>query len=156
MGTQYARIEEQPDPENNLHGLIVVNGADIWMVNLFDSSGQHIVDPGPTIAFHAPILGESGGRYWASLEFGSEVQFMTSVSAESLPDQPAGLHAHRHARDGMSVTLNTTADGTPRKLDVQDKGNAYTINYLSYECRTPDPTLFVKPAGIRYREAAQP
>ena len=47
-GTKYARIEEAPDTANGIHGLLIVNEPDAWMINLFEKSGRHMVDPGPT------------------------------------------------------------------------------------------------------------
>jgi hypothetical protein len=44
----YSRTEEEPDPEQGVHGLIIVSEPDVWMINLFDHTGRHIVDPGPT------------------------------------------------------------------------------------------------------------
>lgn len=51
-GTTYSRIEEQFDPAEGIHGLIVVAEPDIWMVNLFPRIAQHIVDSGPTFITH--------------------------------------------------------------------------------------------------------
>ena len=32
-GTGYCRTEELPDPEHGIHGLMIINEPDVWMVN---------------------------------------------------------------------------------------------------------------------------
>ena len=55
-GNKYSRTEEELDVENNLHALLIVNEPDTWMINLADKTARHIVDPGPTFNFRAPIV----------------------------------------------------------------------------------------------------
>lgn len=33
-GNGYCRTEELPDPEQGIHGLMIINEPDVWMVNL--------------------------------------------------------------------------------------------------------------------------
>src|SRR5882724_1033467 len=47
-GTRYCRIEEEADPQNGIHGVMIINEPDVWMVNLLDKSAKHFVDTGPT------------------------------------------------------------------------------------------------------------
>ena len=49
-GTTYCRIEEQPDPERGIHGVVVINGPDVWMVNLLTKTARHMIDPGRPMA----------------------------------------------------------------------------------------------------------
>src|SRR5271154_3426713 len=44
VGRKYGRIEEVPDPILGIHGLLICNEPDAWMINLVDKSGKHIVD----------------------------------------------------------------------------------------------------------------
>src|SRR5712692_8492024 len=55
VGNARGRVEEMPDAARGVHGLIVVNEPDGWIVNLHDKSGRHVVDPGPSLIFRAPI-----------------------------------------------------------------------------------------------------
>jgi hypothetical protein len=48
-GTRYCRIEELPDTEHGIQGLVVINEPDIWLVNLLAKTAQHQLDPGPTM-----------------------------------------------------------------------------------------------------------
>src|SRR5207249_2734116 len=56
-GSKYGRTEEALDSRLKIHGLIVVNEPDLFMVNLATRTGQHIVDTGGPYHFHAPIVG---------------------------------------------------------------------------------------------------
>src|SRR5215813_14036174 len=56
LGNGRGRVEEMPDPARSVHGLIVVNEPDGWIVNLHDKTGRHLVDPGSSLIFRAPIL----------------------------------------------------------------------------------------------------
>src|SRR5687768_16786202 len=101
-GTRYGRLEEQPDPDKRIHGLIVVNEPDIWIINLMGSTGQHVVDPGPSIEFHVPILSGAGNVHWTGFEFGSEVAYMKAVGA--VPSQLAdGGSLYSHSFEGLEV-----------------------------------------------------
>ena len=55
-GTRYCRTEEVPDPEHGIHGLMIFNEPDVWMVNLLGKTTQHYVDPGPTFNCRMPIF----------------------------------------------------------------------------------------------------
>ncbi len=47
-GNRYCRIEEAPDPDNGLHGLLIVSEPDAWVVNLVTKTARHVKDTGPT------------------------------------------------------------------------------------------------------------
>src|SRR5438067_12389841 len=55
-GKKYARTAEAPDSQNHIHGLAIINEPDAWMINLFDKSARHLVDPGPSFNVHLPVL----------------------------------------------------------------------------------------------------
>ena len=50
-GTKYARIAEAPDAQHHIHALIIIKEPNLWMINLADKSGRHVVDPGPRWMF---------------------------------------------------------------------------------------------------------
>jgi hypothetical protein len=51
----YCRIDEEPDPERGIHGRMVINEPDAWLVNLADNSAKHLLDRGPTFNFRLHI-----------------------------------------------------------------------------------------------------
>src|ERR1700730_9790086 len=55
-GNGYCRTEELPDIEHGIHGLMILNEPDAWMVNLLSKTARHFVDPGPTFHCRMPIF----------------------------------------------------------------------------------------------------
>jgi hypothetical protein len=153
-GDQFGRMEERPNPETGLHLLIVVNGADIWMANRADKTGEHAIDPGPVVAFHAPLIGELKSEYWTNLEFGCEVAFMEAVKSVPRPVEGSDTHVYEHTAEGTTVQLFVGKSGLPERANVQTKDETFSFIYHAYEQITePDPALFVRPIGIRFTEA---
>lgn len=154
----YSRSEEEPDPEQRLHGLIIVSEPDIWMINLFDHTGRHIVDPGPTFVVHHNILDREAPKEFATLEFGKEVAFFRSSKATALPSQEID-----HVRCAASeirvspfrVVLYTRSDThVPWQLEVHKDGKLdFGVRYLSYETNLRfNPDLFRPSSGISMTE----
>src|ERR1700674_1668882 len=87
-GNRYCRIEEAPDPEQGIHGLMIINEPDFWMVNLLAKTARHGVDPGPTLNCHLPIFAEGSPqsldeetKQIRQLEFGQEAEFFKAKGA---------------------------------------------------------------------------
>jgi hypothetical protein len=159
IGSDRLRIEEASDPANGIHGLIVVSEPNIWMVNLSDRTGKHIVDPGPTYFAKAPVFGTPLPGKLAGLEFGCEPAFIADfapnpVRHEQVADARYDVYA---VADGTSsvelLTLPRTR--TPSmaryfrngKLQVALRYDLYATDLAK------DPQLFVRPPGITYEEA---
>src|ERR1051326_8818444 len=87
LGNKYGRVEEAVDPERNLHLLFVVSEPDVWVVNLADRSGHHMVDSGPSLNLRAPTLQAIKSDHWNEFEFGCEEEaFMTSRGVKPTAD----------------------------------------------------------------------
>ncbi len=73
----HLRIEEPPDEEQRIHGIIICNNRDSWMINLFDRSAIHIRDDGPTFESHDPIVSglPHNDPAW-QFEMARELEFM--------------------------------------------------------------------------------
>jgi hypothetical protein len=80
-GTRYCRVEEAADTEHGVHGLLIVNEPDAWMVNLANKTARHIVDSGPTFDCHLPIFADDPDKDASGLEFGREMEFFKSRGA---------------------------------------------------------------------------
>ena len=158
-GTTYSRTEEQPDPAEGIHGLIVIAEPDVWMVNLIPRTAQHIVDPGPTFITHHNILDRNAPKDFSTLEFGKEIEFFqshhaTPLEAQSLDGQRCDVSEFKHA--SYRIVLFVRADShKPFHLDVfRDEKAFFSIRYLSYQTELPfDPALFKPPAGVTITEA---
>lgn len=151
LGTRYSRAEELPDPAHGLHLLLVVNEPDVWMANLADHTGNHVVDREPPLEVHTPVMTDINSSHWKALEFGRELAFMKSVSAQKV-DSPDGTSLYTHAFEGITVQLYTSKDGVPAKLALQRPDDRLTFNYLKYECRSPDLVLRERLGIKRVRE----
>ena len=90
-GLRYCRIEENPDFENGIHGLVISNEADSWLINRLDKTARHMVDPGPTFDCRMPIFAVAeelktagdAAQTLMRLEFGKELEFFQACSQPS-------------------------------------------------------------------------
>jgi len=80
-GTRYCRVEEASDPDNGIHGLLIINEPDYWMANLATKTGRHGVDPGPAFNCRMPMFADDPDKEAAGLEFGLEMEFFKSKGA---------------------------------------------------------------------------
>lgn len=163
-GNQFCRTEEEPDPEHGIHGLLIVNEPDAWLVNLETKSVQHMVDPGPTFNCRMPIFAalpssapEDEAKQINALEFGYELEFFKSKGATG---QPGGVQQGQQTtayklRIGDS-TLALFTYGTPeRPLAAAwlrgDKNEIFW--YSGYGQVDFDSKLFAKPVNVKIEDA---
>jgi hypothetical protein len=154
VGERYGRVEEEPDPEQAIHGLIVVAEPDVWMVNLMDRTARHVVDSGPTFVFRVPLIPEEPGAPKPPLlELGDEYAFLRAHGAKR---SAAGKLERWDVRvDGISVTLDgDPGKERPRRIRIaRDGGDAFELEYLEYaRDLAPRLELFLPPEGIRVEE----
>jgi hypothetical protein len=165
-GNKYCRIEEKPDPEHGIHGVIIVNEPETWMVNLADGTAKHMTDPGPTFNCRLPIfagwLSELPGdaaKQIGGLEFGHEMEFFTAGGAK--PDKGPELQSQQTNTYMLSfgdISLALFTYGTPeRPLAVAlRRGNKHQILWYSgYGEIEFDAKLFDKPSGVKIEEMKQ-
>jgi hypothetical protein len=154
LGDKLGRMEEMPNPETGLHLLVVVNGEDIWMVNRNDRAGEHSIDPGPSIGFHAPVISSVDSEYWRDFEMGCEIAFMTAAGA-TVSETPAGK-VYEHSKENITARLFTDKSGIPARVQFSGAGNDFAVVYKSFE-EVPDAPrdLFAKPAGVTFTERTQ-
>jgi hypothetical protein len=150
QGNGLGRLEEAADPSQQLHALIVVHEPDIWMVNLFDNTGRHIVDEGPSYVFRAPVLPPDSFEQWKAFEFGCEVAFLKSAGAERLVLSTRGAVRYTLRLGGTEVQLFTDLSDKPLSVDVTTNQLHYSMRYLTYEFVDSSPTLFSMPEGITW------
>jgi len=84
---QFCRVDEGPDPANGVHGIMIMNEPNIWLINLADGTAKHFIDPGPTFNCKLPIFAtdtDSAKSKIGELEFGRELEFFHANGAESV------------------------------------------------------------------------
>jgi len=165
-GNRYCRVEEQPDPSNGIHGLMIINEPDAWMVNLATNSAQHVVDPGPSFNCRLPIfsdlaasLPEDERKEILVLEFGQEYEFFKARGATPHPGGvQQGQQTTAYILSFGESKLALFTYGTPeRPLSVAwVRGEKHEIFWYSGYGRVDfDLKLFSKPEKVRIDEAKQ-
>jgi hypothetical protein len=158
IGNGRGRVEEVPDPARGVHGLIVVNEPDGWIVNLHDRTGRHVVDPGPSLTFRAPIL--DGGELPAplrELEFGCELAFVQAYAPKPIEQVDTGggvlLDKHQIARGTHRVEILVQAKDRMVHAVAHYKAGKVVrvVRYVEYQTGlAPDARLFSRPDGIQF------
>jgi len=151
-GTRYCRIEEAPDPENGIHGLMILNEPDYWLVNLLKKDAKHGVDPGPTFNCHIPIFADTD----KDLEFGHELDYFKNKGA--IPQKGPVMQTKQttlYKVDVGNSALGMFTYGTPERPMAVSRvhGDKGEIFWFSGWGDLPfDPALFAKPEGVKIEE----
>lgn len=163
-GTRYCRIEELPDAEHGIHGVVVINEPDVWLVNLLDKTAQHLVDSGPTLICRLPLFADESNAKAAAdvssqlsgLEFGRELQFFRERKAASNEGPTLqGKATKAYILDsGDSQLLLFTAEIPERPVAVvrQRGTKRETYWYASYDDVPFDAKLFAKPEFVKIED----
>lgn len=164
-GTRYCRIEEWPDTEHGIHGLVVINEPDTWLVNLMTKTAQHQVDSGPTFNCRLPIfaLGENikssadMQNPLVELEFGRELAYFEGKGAASGPGPTLeGKTTKAYKVEIADSQLLLFTSGTPEKpvAVARQHGSKRDVYwYGTYEEVPFDAKLFAKPEGVKIEDA---
>jgi hypothetical protein len=160
--SKLARIEEAPDKQNNIHGLVVVNEPDTWIVNLLDQTGRHLTDRGPATNVHFPLFApgvfdKTFPQELAQIEMGCELQFFNSYRS---PVEPLRSGSNRKVKQAVGlagwklVLVRQDASAPPETLFVFHGDDiVFVAHYLAYEeVSDDDPVRFAKPKGIAFTE----
>ena len=162
-GSGYCRTEELPDPEQGIHGLMIINEPDIWMVNLLTKTAQHYVDPGPTFNCRMPMFQGEKIKSAADtknpileLEFGHEIAYFKDKGAAPmqgpvLRDKPTIAYAW-DVGDSLLLLFTTGTPERPWAVVRQHGETRETFWYGTYEQLTFDPKLFAKPGDVKIEE----
>ncbi len=156
-GNRYCRVEEEEDTENHIHGLLITNEPDAWMVNLMTKTARHVVDPGPTFNCHMPLFGDDPDREVRALEFGLEMEFFSSKGA--MPREGSVLQGKQTTQYQLEIggsKLGLFTYGSPeRPLAVgRVRGEKGEIYWYSGFGEVPyDAKLFAKPEGVKIEDA---
>jgi len=161
-GNGYCRTEELPDPEHGVHGLMILNEPDAWMVNLLTKTAKHFVDPGPTFNCHLPIFrGEQAAADLKNplleLEFGQELGYFKRKGAAPkegpvLQEKPTTVYA-LSLGDSQLFLFTTGAPERPWAVARQRGKVREMFWYGAYEQLPFDPGLFAKPVDVKIEEA---
>jgi len=156
----FARIEEALDRENNIHGRIVVNEPDSWIVNLATKHGNHAIDGTKPFIVRLPVFADHAeDKNFPSellgLEFGCETEFFDHWRSPEEPfrDDPAHLKRAFGLNGWLAAIVREKGAPVPSTVFLF-KGNDIVgaYRYLGYEDVPTDTTLFEKPSGVAISE----
>jgi hypothetical protein len=164
MGETYGRIEEMPDPDHGIHGLVVIAEPKIWMINLWVKAGRLIVDPGPTYVFRANIIPPEGKKQKPPLqdfEFGREYEFLRTHNATDSQETIQGntYDVLTVALDGYTLKLFSTKGKDQPFRVIVSKAGQVVCQYDYDEYKTdmpPQMDLFKPPPNVKVIEPARP
>jgi hypothetical protein len=165
-GEKYARVEEQLDSEHGIHGLMITNEPNAWMINLTDKTGRHIVDPGPSFVMHAPVFWAAKqkgqpdpDKEFKDLEFGSEAQFFRQHGARDIGTRKVDgkdCKAFSIKSGSREVTLFLASNGDkPYQIDIMKDGKLdFSVRYISYDTNLAfQRSLFEPTKDVKITEA---
>ncbi len=163
-GSRFCRIEETPDLANHIHGLLIINEPDSWLINRLDNNAKHMIDPGPTYNCRMPIFVDSDEIRTSQdikstlmqLEFGREFEFFKPRS-----DPPKvgpilrGKETKVYSTEVGSEQLFLFTSGNPEAPVAVIRKNDKTrqiVWYGEYEQVPFDAELFSAPNGLQIDE----
>jgi len=158
-GARYGRIEQKANLQTGAPATTIVNEPDVWAVNHETGQGIHMVDPGPTFEFHAPVLWSEGLPDWfRALEFGCEIDFMKKmgvVEPRTTEFRKRTVDVYDVARGEFRVMLLVFQDSQkPTAITLFKGGNVVAaIRYDSYDLSLEaDLSLFQRPEDVTFTE----
>ncbi len=158
-GAHHLRMEEQPDDQAKVQALAVIDEPNIWMANLTDKTGRHIVDPGPIFQAHAAVFPDDRiAPKILDLEFGCEAAYVaanapTVSRMETIDGAPLEVHRLTVGTEAVEI-LNRPGAQTPAfaRYYRADK-LVWALRYDRYDIDPPsDPDMFTAPKGIKYTD----
>jgi hypothetical protein len=158
IGSDRLRIEEATDTADGIHALIVVAEPNVWLANLYNGTGKHVVDPGPTFIARAPLFGTALGGKFAGLEFGCENDFIAANGVKVTRSEQVGgiafdVYRIENESDAIEI-LERSGTNTPAYARYYRQGQLLiAIQYELYATGLPnDPALFSPPPNVRYTD----
>jgi hypothetical protein len=158
-------VEELPDPQQHIHGLVIINEPNTWLINLMTREARHQVDGGPTFNCRLPIFLDgamepdsksNSADDLVELEFGRELLWFTKKGAQSKTGPTLkGNKTQAYSVDVGDSKLFLFTNGTPEKpvALTRERGKEKDIYWYSdFENLPFDPRLFSKPEAVKIQD----
>ena len=156
---QYCRIDEEPDPEKGIHGRLIVNEPDAWLVNLADNTAKHVLDTGPTFNCKLPIFAldeEMVKSKVGELEIGRELDFFHANGAKLIEGPKLQFEANYYELkigDSVLRLVERVDIHAPILIALMRGDKVYKARYILWGEVPFKPDLFAKPVGVKIEEA---
>ncbi len=158
-GAKKSRLEQQPDDADQVHVLAVIDEPNIWMANLADRTGRHMVDPGPVLQTRAAVFSDDRiSPRILELEYGCEAAYVAANAPKVERNETI---------DGVTLDVHRVVDGS-EAVEILEKPGAsaplvaryyragklvWAVRYDLYDTDAPsDPAMFVQPPGIKFED----
>lgn len=157
--TGYCRVDEEPDTERGIHGRLIVNEPDAWLINLADNTAKHVLDKGPTFNCRLPIFAldeEMAKSKIGELEVGRELDFFQTNGAKRVDGPKLQFEANYYELQLGDSTLRLVERvdiHAPIMVGLAREGKTYTARYLLWGEAPFKEDLFAKPTGVKIEEA---
>src|SRR5262245_3469172 len=89
----YARLEEAPNPQTGIHGLLITNAPNSYLINRYTKVARHVVDPGSTYNVVIPVFPSERDGKLKGLQMGRELAFFQASGAVVFPDEPVDTNS---------------------------------------------------------------
>jgi len=157
--SQYCRIDEEPDPPNGIHGRMVVNEPDAWLINLADQTAKHVLDTGPTFNCKLPLFAydpEITRSKIGELEIGHELEFFQTNGAKLIDGPKLEFEAKYYElkiADSVLRLVERVDIHAPILIGLVRGNKVYEAHYLLWDEAPFKADLFAKPTGVKIHEA---
>jgi hypothetical protein len=157
--SQYCRVDEEPDPANAIHGRLVVNEPDAWLINRADETAKHILDTGPTFNCKLSIFAydpEMAKGKIGELEIGRELDFFHANGAKSIDGPKLEFEANYYELtigDSILRLVERVDIHAPILIGLVRGDKVYEAHYLLWGDVPFKADLFAKPTGVKMEEA---
>jgi hypothetical protein len=155
---QYCRVDEEPDPENGIHGRMVIDEPDVWIVNLGNATARHLVDPGPTFDCKLPIFAldpEMAKSKIGELQFGRELEFFQANGAKLVEGPKLQFEARYYEMtvgDSVLKLVERTDVHAPIQLGLIRGGKTFIVRYLLWDKVPFKAEVFARPTAVKIQE----
>ena len=156
---QYCRVDEELDPANGIHGRLVFNEPDAWLINLADQTAKHVIDPGPTFNCRLPIFAfdaETTKGKIGELEIGRELDFFHTNGAKLIDGPKLSFEANYYElkiADSVLRLVERVDIHAPILIVLVQGDKLYKARYLLWDEVPFKADLFAKPTGVKIEEA---
>ena len=154
----YARLEEAPNPQTGIHGLLITNAPNSYLINRYTKVARHVVDPGSTYNVVIPVFPSERDGKLKGLQMGRELAFFQANGAVVFPDEPVDTNMCSVLRakiEDSEIKLFLDKDSKqPRQVWIRNPRSEYAVRYLRYQTDLPaDLSLFAVPKDVQVTRA---
>ena len=161
---QYCRVDEEPDPKNGIHGRLIMNEPDAWLINSADNTAKHVLDRGPTFNCKLPIFAmdeQMATSKIGELEIGRELDFFHANGAKLIECPKLQFEANCYElgiADSVLRLVERVEIHAPILIGLAQGGLAqggklYQARYLLWEEAPFKADLFAQPTGVKIEES---